>query len=357
MERKLRGLILAGGRSTRMGRDKASLVHADGRALARRAADLLLEVGCESVALSLRADQSLPAGFEEGAITLVRDPAGESEGPMAGILAGMQSDPDADWLVVACDLPRLDHATLRALAAGKRDGEYFLSYRSEEDGLPEPLCTLYACEALPVLLAAQAAGIRRPRKILMDGNCRLLEPVSPRALENANTPGEWETAMSNSITPEWNARLRHIFISPGNDFKGRHGLGRLHHGIQELSAVECVAGKGLVGDRYFDFKPDFKGQVTFFDAAVVEEAREKFQLPDLVAQAFRRNLIVEGAHLSEWVGRRFRFRGIEFEGSEECKPCYWMDESIAPGMEAFLTGGCRGGLRARILTDGVLEIR
>ncbi|NJM38752.1 MAG: molybdenum cofactor biosysynthesis protein [Akkermansiaceae bacterium] len=147
-----------------------------------------------------------------------------------------------------------------------------------------------------------------------------------------------------------------IWISPGNDFRGRHEKGRLDHGIIGVSEIECVAGMGLRGDRYFGYKPDFKGQVTFFDAAAVEAVREKFSQPDLSSSVFRRNLIVRGIDLSAWAGKRFRFQGIDFEASEECKPCYWMDEAVAPGTEEFLKANFRGGLRARILTDGILKI-
>ena len=156
--------------------------------------------------------------------------------------------------------------------------------------------------------------------------------------------------------PVWRAELSEIWISPGNDFRGHHGMARGDHGCKSLSEVECVAGMGLKGDRYFGYKPDFKGQVTFFDASAVDAVREEFQRPDLSAIVFRRNLIVSGVDLSAWVGKKFRFQGIEFEGSEECKPCYWMDESVAPGAEAFLKNRFRGGLRARILSDGVLKV-
>lgn len=58
-----------------------------------------------------------------------------------------------------------------------------------------------------------------------------------------------------------------------------------------------------------------------------------------------------------WIDhKRFRFQGIKFEGSEECRPCYWMDEAMAPGAEEFLKTRFRGGLRARMLTDRVLEV-
>jgi molybdopterin-guanine dinucleotide biosynthesis protein A len=192
LEKSLHGLVLAGGRSTRMGRDKAELIHPDGRSLARRCCDLLGEAGCESVVLSLRQDQEIPAGLDE--FEIVRDPEGASHGPMAGIISGMSLHPESDWLIVACDLPRLDLATLEHLISSKLPEDPFLAYRSESDGLPEPLCALYASAALPVLKQALAADFRCPRKVLIRNDCRLLDPVSRRALDNANTPQDWESS-------------------------------------------------------------------------------------------------------------------------------------------------------------------
>jgi molybdenum cofactor guanylyltransferase len=153
-----------------------------------------MDAGCDSVVISIRHDQEIPAGLDE--LEIVRDPAGESQGPLVGMVAGMRLHPDSDWLVVACDLPRLDVLTLRHLAGSKLAGEIFLAYRSEFDGMPEPLCTLYSPAALPVLEQALAADFQSPRKILLRGDCRLLEPVTPHALDNANTPAEWETAIT-----------------------------------------------------------------------------------------------------------------------------------------------------------------
>jgi MOSC domain-containing protein YiiM len=159
-----------------------------------------------------------------------------------------------------------------------------------------------------------------------------------------------------SDLPTWDARLLKIYISPGHDYWGKQGEGRLQHGIQEVSEVECIPGRGLLGDRYFHKRPGHKGQVTFFDAAVVEEVRREFKLPKLPASIFRRNLIVQGINLGDWRGKRFLFQGIEFEGSQECKPCHWMDRVIAEGAEAFLKPHYRGGLRAMIRTPGVLRV-
>jgi molybdopterin-guanine dinucleotide biosynthesis protein A len=157
-----------------------------------RCHDLLREAGCETIAISLRHDQEIPAGLD--GVEIVRDPEGASLGPIAGIVAAMRLDPAADWLVLACDLPRLDAATLAHLISSKQSDEKFLAYRSEFDGLPEPLCTLYSQAALPILEQAQADDFSCPRKILIRNDCRLLEPVTPRALDNANTPEDWATA-------------------------------------------------------------------------------------------------------------------------------------------------------------------
>jgi MOSC domain-containing protein YiiM len=123
--------------------------------------------------------------------------------------------------------------------------------------------------------------------------------------------------------------------------------------MTEVAEVECLAGRGLAGDRFLDHKPDYKGQVTFFEQEVYESLREEFAVFDRDVDAFRRNVIVSGQDLRELIGREFVLQGITFVGSEEAKPCYWMDRAFCPGAEAALRG--RGGLRARILTTGILR--
>ncbi len=177
-------------------------------------------------------------------------------------------------------------------------------------------------------------------------------PVAPDQPEDRSA----ETLVETSTVPQWHARLLRIYISAGHDYWGKQGEGRMQHGITAVNEVECVAGKGLRGDRYFAYRPDFKGQVTFFDAAVVDAIRETFKLPKLPASVFRRNLIVQGVDLQAWMGKRFQFQGIEFEGSQECKPCPWMDRVIADGAQEFLKPKFRGGLRAKILTSGILRV-
>lgn len=147
--------------------------------------------------------------------------------------------------------------------------------------------------------------------------------------------------------------VKAIYISGGHDFYGRHGKGRLENGIKSVQTVECIAGMGLAGDRFFGYKENFKGQITFFSDAVFEEIKRDFNLPDLESWVFRRNVLISGFDINEWIGKRFSLQGIEFEGSEEASPCYWMNEAVAEGVEQTLKGN--GGVRARILNDGVLS--
>jgi len=68
----------------------------------------------------------------------------------------------------------------------------------------------------------------------------------------------------------------------------------------------------------------------------------------------RRNLITRGVELNTFIGREFEVQGVQFLGVSECKPCHWMNEAIGPGAEAAMQG--RGGLRAKILTDGKVRV-
>ena len=77
-------------------------------------------------------------------------------------------------------------------------------------------------------------------------------------------------------------------------------------------------------------------------------------MPQLSPGVFRRNVVVEGMDLNALVGWRFSLAGVEFEGVVESRPCHWMNAVVAPGAESWLQG--RGGLRAKILTDGELAV-
>lgn len=148
-------------------------------------------------------------------------------------------------------------------------------------------------------------------------------------------------------------RIEHLFISPGHNFFGHHGKAAGTHPIVPVDQVECVAGRGIRGDRFFDFKANYKGQITFFAAEVFEGLRRELDLPAADPAATRRNVFVRGVDLPKLVDQEFEIQGVRFRGMEECRPCYWMDAALGPGAENWLRG--RGGLRCRILTDGVIK--
>ena len=148
-------------------------------------------------------------------------------------------------------------------------------------------------------------------------------------------------------------RILQLFISPGHNFFGHHDKPPGDHPTVELKRVECVAGKGLFGDRFFDFKENYKGQVTFLSSEVFDDVCNQLGVSGKSPGVARRNIITRGVDLNSLVGKGFSIQGVEFEGVAECSPCHWMNEAIAPGAEAALHG--RGGLRARILSDGWLE--
>jgi MOSC domain-containing protein YiiM len=149
-------------------------------------------------------------------------------------------------------------------------------------------------------------------------------------------------------------RICHLFISPEHNFRGHHGQAAGAHPILAVEQIECVAGRGLRGDRYFDFKPDYKGQITFFAMEVLEALQRELGLAEVRPELTRRNVFTLGADLNALIGVEFEIQGIRFAGTEECQPCYWMSNAFRDErVEAWLRG--RGGLRARILTDGVLR--
>jgi hypothetical protein len=150
-----------------------------------------------------------------------------------------------------------------------------------------------------------------------------------------------------------NALIEHLYRSPGHNFFGHHGKPAGTHPASGEEELACVAGRGVRGDRFFDYQPDYAGQIAFFEAEVFEAWCAKLGLVEATPAGLRRNVITRGLELETLAGREFCWQGGWFRGAGECKPCYWMDAALAPGAEAWLRG--RGGLRARILTDGTLR--
>jgi len=148
--------------------------------------------------------------------------------------------------------------------------------------------------------------------------------------------------------------IRQIFISPGHNYFGHHGRSPGNFPLIDVPQIECVAGRGIRGDRFYDYRDDYKGQITFFSLEVFEELARHFKLKNGSAGSLRRNVIVSGVNLNELIGEEFSIQGVRLHGTAHCSPCYWMNQAVAPGTEDFLHGN--GGLRAQILSDGVIAI-
>ena len=191
MSAPLYGLVLAGGRSSRMGRDKAALP-VGGRTQLEHAMTLLAPHVARAF-VSVRADQRadpLRSGFEQIADT--RDDLG----PIAGIIAAQERYPQSAWLVLACDLPLLDAATLALLVRERAPERLATAFRSSHDALPEPLCAVWEPASRAALAAYVARGKSCPRKFLLGADLQLIDELNPRALDNANTPEEYAAAMN-----------------------------------------------------------------------------------------------------------------------------------------------------------------
>ncbi|PTY06684.1 molybdenum cofactor biosysynthesis protein [Opitutaceae bacterium EW11] len=147
--------------------------------------------------------------------------------------------------------------------------------------------------------------------------------------------------------------MEHLFVSPGHNYFGRHGFPAGEHPLVEVEEISCVAGRGIEGDRFFDYRSGYKGQITFFSAEVFEALSRELGLHSAHPSATRRNVITRGIDLNALIGVEFEIQGVRFAGTEECRPCYWMDRALGPGAEERMKG--RGGLRAQILTGGILR--
>src|SRR3954466_6815374 len=107
--------------------------------------------------------------------------------------------------------------------------------------------------------------------------------------------------------------IRHIFVSSGHNFFGRYQLPAGEHATRDVARVQCRAGWGLEGDRFYGHRPGYKGQVTFFSWEPFLAAQKKFGVPALLPSAFRRNVLVENLDLAALIDARFSLGGVEFD--------------------------------------------
>lgn len=249
MTAPLYGLVLAGGRSTRMGHDKAALQF-DGRDQLARAFCLLAPLVARCF-VSVRPDQR--ADPLRAAYPQILDLPDGPTGPPAGIRAAQLAHPQAAWLVLACDLPLLDAATLQHLIASRDPARTATAYRSSRDGRPEPLCAIWEPASAGPLAAFIATGRDCPRKFLIQSDTLLLDQPHARSLENVNTPQDLAAAKAAAqpaaaVQP----RLLHVQYFA----LLREQAGRREESVQSSAATPRELYAELAGRHGFSLGPD-----------------------------------------------------------------------------------------------------
>lgn len=185
----LNGLVLAGGKSLRMGRDKGALQWY-GKEQRYYLANLLQTL-CRNVFISCRPEQA--AGLDKN-YSVIQDQFPDA-GPSGAILSAFNYKSQCAWLVVACDLPLLDLTTIEYLIGHRDASVAATTFESPHDGLPEPLITIWEPKSFSLLKINAAQGRRCPRKVLLNTEIKLLKPPHPDALLNANTPEDVRRVM------------------------------------------------------------------------------------------------------------------------------------------------------------------
>jgi molybdenum cofactor guanylyltransferase len=202
----LYGLVLAGGRSRRMGRDKATLMYQDGVPHVRRTADLLAAV-CERVFVSCRADQAMMG--DDPTLALLPDSVGRIPdafafgGPLNGILSALAAHPHAAFLVVACDLPFLSADALATLVAARNPLQPATMFENPlREHFLEPLCAIYEPAYAEQAQVVMTQGLTCPTKIGNALPVHRLHPADALFLSNANTPEDYARARFVSSEPQ-----------------------------------------------------------------------------------------------------------------------------------------------------------
>ena len=180
---KPNGLILTGGRSTRMGQDKAQLTY-HGKPQRNHLTDLLRPY-CQQVFWSVKADQAV--GLPNAEQPLILD-AFDWPGPLNGILSAFRQQPTAAWFVVACDMPLLTSRSFDALLNGRDPAKPATVFYDSDGALPEPLLGIYEPAFGPIMEQAVRAGEFSPRRLLQQNTVQLLTAPDVRELTNVNDP-------------------------------------------------------------------------------------------------------------------------------------------------------------------------
>ena len=200
MTNELYGLVLVGGKSSRMKTDKSFLSY-HGRPQIEIAYELLSKI-CSKTFISCRQDQSKQREYQKFPAIHDLDQFKDS-GPLSGILSAMKTYPNVSWLVMACDLPYVQEETLKFLINKRDHQKLATAFKSAHDSLPEPLCAVWEAQSYPAILNFLKEGINCPRKILIKSEQKisLIEQPNKNWLDNVNSPDEYKDAIKTIKHP------------------------------------------------------------------------------------------------------------------------------------------------------------
>lgn len=184
------GLVLSGGKSSRMGQDKGLIAYHG--MPQREYLYTILNSLCEHTFLSIRADQQKEVGSSYKTIV----DTNEFSGPYNGLLSAHQSYPEAAWLVLACDLPLMDIKGVQELIKQRDSSKMATTFADIKNPLPEPLCAIWEPRALRESIAyLESENSAGPRKFLINNDVKLVFPARPEVLLNANSKSDYEEAI------------------------------------------------------------------------------------------------------------------------------------------------------------------
>ena len=180
----IQGLVLAGGKSTRMGTDKGTL-NFFGKNQRDVAIDLLEKNHLKSY-LSVRDDQEITTQNKttDKLIGL---------GPFGAICSAFQENPNVAWLVIATDLPFVSDAVIKLLLKHRDPSKAATAIKGKDKQFPEPLITIWEPKSYPLLLNYLAQGYSCPRKVLINSDIEIIE-IEDDLIRNINTPEEYKDA-------------------------------------------------------------------------------------------------------------------------------------------------------------------
>lgn len=155
----------------------------------------------------------------------------------------------------------------------------------------------------------------------------------------------------------YDVEVLHLLVSPAHAYFGRAREGAADVPTTDAGQVELVAGKGIVGDRFFGKAAHMDAAVTVFAVEALEAIAAELAAGPFDPLLTRRNVVLRGAQLTPLLGHDFALESggdlVRLKAGRPAHPCVWMDQMLAPGVHKAMRG--RGGVRCQVLSGGVLH--